>query len=1050
MTLDFDTLYAEAQGAAMTGGKKRYYDNRVMTPAVAFDDGKTVVSVAVRGVNADHAVSITFDEQGGLYDYQCDCAEFDRMGGPCKHVVAAALAFEENNPAAAVRVARPVPPTSAAALQLVTEYTKRRHMRRMDSDEIKAELVPILIVNGDRLSLRFTIGRTRQYQLKDISDFVSCMQTGAFRRYGVELSLVHTPDQFTPVSQRLIRFLMKSYTEKIMYLVDAGMSVKGRDELNLLTNDVDAFFDIYAGQLVQCNALNARDGMRLLVPGEDTLDCKLRVKRTEGGYDLSVNVPSFKTVAGKNYVYLVTDSRIFRLTDEYADTVMPLLKTFNTLPELRVTESDMPLFYNSVLTQVLKRIEADTDVDMSVFEAAPLTARLYLTYAAGGVIEGRLECVYDDVVVDILDEIRATPDVVRDWESERAVKALLETYFPHYPKLALDDEHAVYTLMSAGITELLAYCEVYLDEQIKRIRVRKPPRVKVGVRLESDLLNLDVEAEGFTRAELIDVLNAYRSRRSYIRLSDGSFVNLDDPSLEAISEILEIADADKNKGLSLPKYYAPFINSELMSGFFHLERGREFKSMINELSAADTLDIEVPESVRGVMRNYQKTGFRWLSTLCKYSFGGILADDMGLGKSLQMIALILSLKKSPAIIVCPTTLMLNWVGEFKKFAPEVKTLAVMGTAEERKRLVDESDADVIITSYELIRRDEALYEDKRFAVAVVDEAQFIKNPETKNAKSVKRLHADHRFALTGTPIENSLAELWSIFDFIMPGYLYTYPKFRDKFEAEIVRGDETTAKRLSKLVQPFILRRLKTGVLSELPPKVETDMLSPLEGEQQKLYAANLALIRDSVVAAGADVNKVVVLSMLTKLRQICCEPRLVYPDYTGNSAKLDACLELIESAAEGGHKLLVFSQFTSMLDILRGKLVERGISHYILKGDTPKLERMRLVNRFNADDTQVFLISLKAGGTGLNLTGADVVIHYDPWWNESVMNQATDRAYRLGQNKSVQVYKLILENTIEQRILKLQEKKTALSSMVVSPDAQWTPKDILEILQDA
>ena len=1052
MTLDFDTIYAEAQGQVLAGGKKRYYDNRVLPPSVEYENGKTRVSAVVRGVETDHKVSITFDEQGGLYDYQCDCPAFNRLDGPCKHIVAAALAFEENTPVvSAPRNDKPKLVTSAAALQLVTEYSRRRHTRRMAEDEAKAELVPILILNGDRLSLRFTIGRGRQYLLKDISDFVSCMQTGAYRRYGVELSLVHTYEAFTPVSQRLIRFLIKSYTEKIMYLVDEGLAVRNRDELSLLSNDVDAFFDIFAGQLVQFNTLNVRDGMRLLVPGEDALEGKIEVKRIDGGYEFSTNVPQFKAVAGKNYLYLITDTRIYRLTDDFSETVLTFLKSFNSVPSVRVAEADMPLFYNSVLTQVLKRMAAETDVDLSVFEAAPLTARLYLSLGATGEIEGRLECLYDDVKVDILDDSRITPDLVRDWESERALKTLLEKYFPAYPELTLSDELSVYTFMSSGVSELFSYCEVYLDDRLKKLRVRKPPRVKVGVRLESDLLNLDVEADGFTRDELIAVLKAYREKRNYIRLSDGSFVNLDDPSLEAISEILEISSAaGDEKTLRIPKYYAPFINSELMSGFFHLERGREFKAMINELSAADNADIEVPESVRRIMRNYQKTGFRWLKTLCKYSFGGILADDMGLGKSLQMIALILSLNKRPSIIVCPTTLILNWVGEFRKFAPHIKTLAVMGSAEERRRLVAASaDADVIITSYELMRRDEELYSQMKFSVAVVDEAQFIKNPETKNARSVKKLNADHRFALTGTPIENSLAELWSIFDFIMPGYLYTYPRFRYTFETEIVRGNEKAAARLNKLVRPFILRRLKTGVLSELPPKVETDIANPLEGEQQKLYSANLALIKDSVIAAGADVNKVVILSMLTRLRQICCEPRLVYPDYTGNSAKLDACLELIDSAVSGGHKILVFSQFTSMLDILRAKLTELGVSHYILKGDTPKMERMRLVNRFNADDTKVFLISLKAGGTGLNLTGADVVIHYDPWWNESVMNQATDRAYRLGQNKSVQVYKLILENTIEQRIVKLQEKKSALSGLIVNPEAQWSPKDILELLKD-
>jgi SNF2 family DNA or RNA helicase len=284
----------------------------------------------------------------------------------------------------------------------------------------------------------------------------------------------------------------------------------------------------------------------------------------------------------------------------------------------------------------------------------------------------------------------------------------------------------------------------------------------------------------------------------------------------------------------------------------------------------------------------------------------------------------------------------------------------------------------------------------------------------------------------------------------MPGYLLSYAKFRERYETDIVRGDPKAAEKFKKLVSPFILRRLKTEVLSELPPKIETDIVSPLADEQAKLYSANLQLIRDSLKETGEKTNKIVVLSMLTKLRQICCEPRLVYPDYKGNSAKFETCMELLESAISGGHKVLLFSQFTQMIEIFRDRFAKDGITHYVLKGDTVKSERMRLVNKFNEDGTNVFLISLKAGGTGLNLTGADVVIHYDPWWNESVTNQATDRAYRIGQNKPVQVYKLVLENTVEQRILELQKKKSALSNMVLGGTLETVRyEELMKILSE-
>ena len=444
------------------------------------------------------------------------------------------------------------------------------------------------------------------------------------------------------------------------------------------------------------------------------------------------------------------------------------------------------------------------------------------------------------------------------------------------------------------------------------------------------------------------------------------------------------------------------------------------------------------------MRNYQKTGYRWLKMLKENGFGGILADDMGLGKSLQVIALLLE-EKSNAIIVCPTTLMLNWESEINKFAPSLKVMTVMGGQEERLEQIKKcSDFDIVITSYDLIRRDHELYASHTFDYAIADEAQFIKNPETKNAIAVKKINATHRFALTGTPIENNLGELWSIFDFIMPGYLGSYDSFRDKYEVDIVRGETLATERLKRIVRPFILRRLKAEVLKELPAKTESVISTPLEAKQKEIYEANLALVRDSV-RTSPDISRVVVLSMLTKLRQICCDPSLVYPDYSGNSAKTEACMELVERAVEGGHRILLFSQFTSMLDIIRRQLTERGITHFVLKGDTPKTERLRLVNKFNGGDTKVFLISLKAGGTGLNLTGADVVIHYDPWWNESVMNQATDRAYRIGQTKSVQVYKLVIKDSVEEKIMRLQEKKSALSSSVVGKTNGIS--DIIELL---
>jgi SNF2 family DNA or RNA helicase len=366
--------------------------------------------------------------------------------------------------------------------------------------------------------------------------------------------------------------------------------------------------------------------------------------------------------------------------------------------------------------------------------------------------------------------------------------------------------------------------------------------------------------------------------------------------------------------------------------------------------------------------------------------------------------------------------------------------------------------DVVFTSYDLLKRDIESYEEAEFRFVVIDDAQYIKNQNTQNAKAVKRLKGGTRIALTGTPIENSLAELWSIFDFLMPGYLYTYNHFKSKYETRITKkNDSAASERLRELVRPFILRRLKGSVLKELPEKIESVSYSTMSDEQRKLYIAAMAQAKKDLSAkleeSGAAQSRIMILAALTRLRQICCDPSLVYDGYGGGSAKLDACMELIASCIDGGHRILLFSQFTSMLAIIEERISADGIPYCILTGSTPKTERLRLVNSFNDGDTPIFLISLKAGGTGLNLTGADIVIHYDPWWNVSAQNQATDRAHRIGQTNAVQVFKLIAKDSVEERILEMQAKKAALADAVIEEGggelAALTEEELLSLFSE-
>ncbi|MBR0306053.1 MAG: DEAD/DEAH box helicase family protein, partial [Lachnospiraceae bacterium] len=494
-------------------------------------------------------------------------------------------------------------------------------------------------------------------------------------------------------------------------------------------------------------------------------------------------------------------------------------------------------------------------------------------------------------------------------------------------------------------------------------------------------------------------------------------------------------------------------------------RDQLFKAVVRGMKDVEDSAYEIPEHLVSVLRSYQKVGYRWLKSLDAYGFGGILADEMGLGKTIQIIALLLDEKKRSggvSLIVCPASLVYNWENEIHTFAPELTVQTMAGNQAEReemlKRLQNENFAgvDVIITSYDLLKRDLGYYLEHPFRFQIIDEAQYIKNAVTQAAKAVKAIQAKTKFALTGTPIENHLGELWSIFDYLMPGFLFTSQKFKKMFETPIVRdGDQYALSMLRKMTGPFLMRRLKKDVLKELPEKLETVLYSGMEGEQKTLYQANAALLREQILSGGGDFGKdrMQILAELMKLRQICCDPSLCFAKYKGGSAKLETCMELLENGTEAGHKILLFSQFTSMLDIIAKRLDKEKIPYYMLTGSTSKKERMQMVTSFQKDDVKVFLISLKAGGTGLNLTAADIVIHYDPWWNVAAQNQATDRAHRIGQENQVTVFKLITKHTVEENILKLQEMKKDLADTVVTEGtgafSGISKEDLLAMLED-
>ncbi len=629
-----------------------------------------------------------------------------------------------------------------------------------------------------------------------------------------------------------------------------------------------------------------------------------------------------------------------------------------------------------------------------------------------------------------------------------------------------NDNDSVYTFIRSGINTLLDMGEVNVSDSVKKIIVKRLDTFSAHFDIDEkndSLLNLSIDLGDLTIDELVEILESYNKKKRYHRLKSGVFISLEGTNLDSLRDLFLSSGLDiksfTNGKMHLPLYRALYLDQILQTqNGVNYDPGQRFRRLLKEFKTINESEYEVPSSLSSLLRPYQRDAYRWMRVLFDHGFGGILADDMGLGKTLEALTLLLSLKEEgqggPTLIVTPASLVFNWKKEAQKFTPALDAVAVTGTQKEREKIISSYDKyDILITSYDLLKRDIALYEGLVFNVEIIDEAQFIKNHNTAQAKAVRAICAKHRLALTGTPIENRLLELWSIFEYLMPGFLFNQENFKRYISNPIEKsGDKDAASRLKKLTGPFILRRIKSDVLKDLPEKIEETRISVMDGEQKRLYLAELAKIKGLLDESEKYYKeKIEILAELTRIRQICCDPTLLYPSYSGESAKREATMDLVKSALDGGHKILLFSQFTSMLALLEKDLNAEGISYYKITGETGKARRLELVDAFNSDDTPVFLISLKAGGTGLNLTSADIVIHYDPWWNTAVQNQATDRAHRIGQTKRVTVYKMICEDTIEEKIVKLQESKKNLADEIVSTDnmslSSLSKEDLMDLL---
>lgn len=1042
----------------------------------SFWKGEEKIKMLVEEAGRGYKVSLLV-KGGYLYQASCSCPVHKEFKGLCRHETAAALSVMETKEQERI----PLVSTTLAVRRMLQSYTGQE-MREaaVFGMEEKIRLEPLLKYSAGKLFLSLKVGSARMYQVKDLTSFVLALEDEAYVEYGKQLAFYHSMDAFEPASARLADEVSRLVGDYLVvykkFMSYRSLPNPALREFELSSAACDSLMKVLAGwtvDFVETGAGVKMEAGKIQVRKENPR--LMGTVRTAGreGFRISL-LDRVHVFYGKQKLYLLRKGVLYCCDRTCSRILRAFLRSMEWGERglyAEIAGKDLPAFCDYVLPKISRYVTVEPlGVDLEKYHADPLTVKFYFDSPAPSEVILQAEFWYGEKKYSPFSPAGRT-ETFRDQAGELMAGTLIRKYFTsRYAGedcFLIRDDEALFRLLDQGLAEFEARGQVYLSRSMKEQKVLSGGRVSVRVSLKSGWLDLTVDAGDLSPEEIGRILSAYQMKKRFYRMKSGDFIRLEDSGFEILSELSRGLGLDGDepfeKTLRLPGYRGLFVDKVLEGGSnIEIRRDEAFQSVIRSMSSWEDGKFPVPPSLETVLRDYQKKGFFWLRTLDSCGFGGILADDMGLGKTIQVIALFLSeAEKNPdmeALIVCPASLVYNWESEILKFGKGLSVMVLAGSAAERREMLcgQKGKAQILITSYELLRRDIDLYKEKTFRFQVLDEAQYIKNHTTKNAEAVKQVLAERRFALTGTPIENRLSDLWSIFDFLMPGFLYGYTRFKKEFELPIVKGEgKKELKRLNRLIAPFLLRRCKKDVLTELPDKLEYTVYSKLLGEQKELYHARALLLKQKLESSGEDEyrrEQMQILAELLRLRQLCCDPSLCYEDYEGGSAKLETCMELAANAVSGGHKVLLFSQFTSMLEILEKRFQKEKIAYYKLTGQTGKEERLALVNAFNHDEVPVFLISLKAGGTGLNLTAADVVIHYDPWWNLAAENQATDRAHRIGQSRVVSVFRLIARDTIEEGVLKLQEKKRELSEQVTkeaSSLAAMGRQELIRLLEE-
>lgn len=989
----------------------------------------------------DYKTNIKFMKNGKITKLNCNCQTY-KFSKMCEHILVATKIANSNKKTIFKNLNVEEQNESNP---LIETMRKNKRVKQKIYFELTLSKESIRSEKG-YYEVRIQIGNENKYVLKKyINDFFESYYSKegvvAFGKNFIYNPKIH---YFSEDDKKIIELLPLILTQKYNY----GNNIYSIDNNYLSTYSYKSKILFDKLREIRKNFILELDGVSYEIKHiSDEYNPKIYIDSTNENISINFDISKILPLTD-DYSYIFDGHNVYYLNEEKASVV----KSFLENDERNFTKGEEKDF-NEIVLPNIRRITKNINFSKNIVEkynSEKSTIKLFFDRYEDG-INCVIKAYYNDIEINVLDNKNTFNDItiIRDLTSEEEAKEFIKEYGFYENKeennFVLTDEDYIIDFIDYRLSSITKY-DIFVTDNLKNIKYISKPIIKSSFSLErGELLKCNISIDGISNDELEDIMNSIKYKRKYYKLKNGSYLNLtNNDELNALDNMLSSLNIEykelENDEIRIPKYKALYINNKINKNDF-IEVSSSFEKFIDtyKKSISKSYDIEQPQGI--TLRDYQELGIKWLSTLAEIGFGGILADEMGLGKTLQTIMFIKQRLKADSsrnfLIVCPTSLIYNWESEFKKYAPNIRVKVIADLRKKREKVFDElQNYEVFITSYGLLREDIEKYKNIEYDTFIIDEAQTIKNVNALITKAVKQINASTRIALTGTPIENSILELYSIFDFVMPGFFGTVNNFQKKYNGILKDVNDPIKQEFLSLINPFILRRKKKDVIKELPDKIENNILVDLCDEQKKLYLSEVKKItqdiKNNMRNNTFSKNKLVILQELTRLRQLCIAPSLCINDYNGKNSKIDTAIELIENAISEGHKILIFSQFTSALTILKKELTKLKINYYYLDGSTKSAERIKMVNEFNENNISVFLISLKAGGNGLNLTGADIVIHLDPWWNPAVEDQATDRAHRIGQKNVVQVMKLIAKGTIEEKIVKLQNLKKDLSNQIV------------------